>query len=576
MFNTEFKKHTIKDTGFQTIITTSNPIICFSDIHGDIDALIVCLRDCGNVIQKKKGFHYDDNKRDPDLEKFLPYDLNNTTEYIDDLNYEWCGNGTHVVIIGDILDPVRGDNTEHIYLQTEIKILRFLNKIASYANKVGGKIIKLCGNHELGNFIHSGVNIKNYMSDSDKENKNYYQGYSRYNYFKLGNPGFKLFQEGGVGIGILINNNFFVHGGLTSTYNIDNFISINKLINNDWMEETKKYDDAKQLINPNNASNMTVKEFIKEKEFISRYEQKQQTLINLSKLIDSPLWTREFNYSNKQIPIFIEKVETPDIPIITNVYNYFAKLFTKKQESKIDLKKPDNILDNYFNILFRNKSKEYNDKYNIDDYRLIIGHSGQNGSLLEYDNATFSCNDSSNKKIVKYNNKEVYIGKGDFTNNILFGISVACIEDLKDSGLKNPRLIRVDYNISRGFDILKNSLIKYCNNKELLQNNLKNIIKILYESRTPQICIIEDKHKLYIVKSKLKNTKINLPRQNFSGIDKNNKSKIYDIIIDFAKTFPNCNITKERIDEMLGEEPIDSAYYDKYLKYKNKYLKLKN
>jgi hypothetical protein len=575
MFNTEFKKHTVKcNTKFETIITTSNPIICFSDIHGDIDALIVCLRDCGNVIQKKKDHTYDDNKRDPDLAKFLPYDLNITTDYIDDLNYEWCGNGTHVVIIGDILDPARGSNIEHIYHQTEIKILMFLNKIASYANKVGGKIIKLCGNHELGNFIHSGVNIKNYMSDSDKENKNYYQGYSRYNYFKLGNPGFQLFQEGGVGIGILINNNFFVHGGLTSTYNIDNFISINKLININWTDETKKYDAAKQLINPNNESNMTVSEFIKEKEFISRYEQQQQTLINLSSSNDSPLWTREFNYSNEHIPIFIKKIETPETPIITSIYNYFAQMFTKKEDN--NLKKPDNILDNYFNILFRNKPKEYNDKYNIDDYRLIIGHSGQNGSLLEYDNATFSSNDSSNNKIVKYNNKEVYIGKGDFTNNILFGISIACIEDLKDSGLKNPRLIRVDYNISRGFDYLQIALNKYCNNKELLQNNLKNIIKILYESRIPQICIIEDNNKLYIVKSKLKNTKINLPRRDFAGIDKNNKSKIYDIIIEYANNFPNCNITKERIDEMLGEEPIDSVYYNKYLKYKNKYLKLKN
>jgi hypothetical protein len=574
MFNTEFKKHTAK-IGFQTIITTSNPIICFSDIHGDIDALIVCLRDCGNVIQKKKGFNYDDRKRDPDLERYLPYDLNNTKDYIDDLNYEWCGNENHVVIIGDILDPKRGSNIEHVYPQAEIKILMFLNKLAVSAKKSGGKIIKLCGNHELGNFIHSGVNIIDYMSDSDKKNENYYQGYSRYNYFKLGNPGFKLFQEGGVGIGILINNNFFVHGGLTSTYNIDNFISINKLINNDWMEETQKYNTANEIIK-DDRNNMTLKEFINTKEFISKYEQKQQTLINLSKSIDSPLWTREFNYSNEQIPIFIEKEETQDTPIITSVYNYFAKLFTKKQDTKIDLKKPDNILDNYFNILFRNKPKEYNNKYNIHDYRLIIGHSGQNGSLLDYDNATFSSNDSSNNKIVKYNNKEVYIGKGNFTNNILFGISVACIEDLTDSGLKNSRLIRVDYNVSRGFDILKNALIKYCNNQELLENNLKNIIKILYESRTPQICIIEEKNKLYIVKSKLKNTKINLPRQNFAGIDKNNKSKIYDIIIDFAKTFPNCNITKERIDEMLDKEPIDSAYYDKYLKYKNKYLKLKN
>ena len=31
---------------FETIINTNKPIVCFSDIHGDIDALIIMLRDC--------------------------------------------------------------------------------------------------------------------------------------------------------------------------------------------------------------------------------------------------------------------------------------------------------------------------------------------------------------------------------------------------------------------------------------------------------------------------------------------------------------------------------------------------
>jgi len=237
---------------------------------------------------------------------------------------------------------------------------------------------------------------------------------------------------------------------------------------------------------------------------------------------------------------------------------------------KVPEKKPEsNIMNHYFNILFANNTNKY---YDIDEYRLIIGHSGQNASLLEQNNATLSHKEIANKKIIEYSNKSIYYGQGDFDNDLLFGISVACIQKNKD--LNNPRLIRVDYNLSRGFDIFQNGLAKYCTNQELLKNNIKNLIKILYESRTPQVCIIRGDD-IRIVKSTLMNTKIHLPRQNFSGFDKDHKSKIYSMIIDYSKKFPNCNITKETIDEILDNEPVDSAYYDKYMKYKNKYLKLK-
>jgi len=52
---------------FPTIITgVTNRIVTFSDIHGDLDALIVCLRDCANVIYKP-GFNPSAGHRDPDL-----------------------------------------------------------------------------------------------------------------------------------------------------------------------------------------------------------------------------------------------------------------------------------------------------------------------------------------------------------------------------------------------------------------------------------------------------------------------------------------------------------------------------
>ena len=40
-------------------ISNDTKIITLSDIHGDIQSLIIALRDCGNVIKKKSDFHFD-------------------------------------------------------------------------------------------------------------------------------------------------------------------------------------------------------------------------------------------------------------------------------------------------------------------------------------------------------------------------------------------------------------------------------------------------------------------------------------------------------------------------------------
>ena len=550
---------------FKTVISTSSPIITLSDIHGDIDALIICLRDCANVIRKKTGTSFSEG-RDPDLEKYLPHDLNEGDSYTDDLNYEWSGEASIVVIVGDILDPVRRNaNLEHVYPQVEIKILRLLNILGRAARKAGGNIIKLCGNHELSNFVDDD-NIMHYMSDSDQKNANYYQGFSRQTYFNYDNPGFRLYQEGGIGIGVLINNNFFVHGGLNSEYTIENYIKINELLNQDRTKDNADYEKAKALVDKNSKVVITIDEFYKQKKLIEHYELKKKANINQLKFLssnDSPLWTREFNYNNKDIPTYIDK--EPQKSFVGLLMDSALSLFKKVPEKKTE----SNIMNHYFNILFANNTHKH---YNTDEYRLIIGHSGQNASLLSDNNATLSHKEIANKKIIEYSNKSIYYGQGDFDNDLLFGISVACIQDNKET--KNPRLIRVDYNLSRGFDIFQNALIKYCANQELLKNNIKNLIKILYESRTPQVCIIRADD-IRIVKSTLMNTKIHLPRQHFSGFDKDHKSKIYSMIIEHSKKFPNCNITKETIDSFLDKEPTDSAYFEKYMKYKNKYLKLK-
>ena len=129
----------MENSKFQTIINTTSDIIVLSDIHADIDAFIICLRDCAKVIKMKND--------DYELSELLNLELPNEN-YIDDLNFEWCGEDTIVVIIGDLIDGKRFDSDDHYYPQCEIKLLRFINALYNQ----GGNIIKLCGNHEFMNF----------------------------------------------------------------------------------------------------------------------------------------------------------------------------------------------------------------------------------------------------------------------------------------------------------------------------------------------------------------------------------------------------------------------------------------
>ena len=209
-------------------------IIALSDVHGDIDALIVCLRDCAGVIKKKAGHEFDPIiERDPELATMLSQDINDI-EYVRDLHYEWCGDETIVVIIGDLIDPARGTTVDPItqreslyYPQVELKLLHFINSLNEHSLEYAhekhlssyGRIIKLIGNHELINFRHYSSSdrdwIKNYLLTLDKDHPHYFNGQSRDTIFRFGEYGFKLYQETtGTGVLVKINQNIFVHGEL--------------------------------------------------------------------------------------------------------------------------------------------------------------------------------------------------------------------------------------------------------------------------------------------------------------------------------------------------------------------------
>ena len=213
---------------YQTNIITENRIVAFSDIHADIHALIICLRDCAKVIRKRAVVPpFNQLCVDDDLERLLNIDISVADGvYIDDLNYEWVAENTYVVIVGDLLDghrestnpannaPVNATgNQPHEYMQTEIKILRFINALNRQAVAHNSKIYKLLGNHEMMNILNID-DPSRYITRNTLAMPNYYRGFTRLNVFNVGNPGYTELFRDGCGLLLKINSNIFVHGKL--------------------------------------------------------------------------------------------------------------------------------------------------------------------------------------------------------------------------------------------------------------------------------------------------------------------------------------------------------------------------
>lgn len=183
-------------------VPDDTPIIALSDIHADMDALIITFRDCAKIIAKNKiateldikmkksisakrfdakyavdnavyvykymnvdKLSYDDainrrlseigpsvntpieldliraNNNDILLEGFLNINLDVAGNmYNDDLGYDWIGTNTHVVIIGDILDGKRIEQ-QNRSTSTPTKIGKGTEFINQY-NQVEIKILR--------------------------------------------------------------------------------------------------------------------------------------------------------------------------------------------------------------------------------------------------------------------------------------------------------------------------------------------------------------------------------------------------------------------------------------------------
>ena len=565
------------------IIDPSIKVFSLSDIHGDIQSFIIALRDCAKVIRKKKSPVTNDLIFDSDSDMKKNFDLNNYTDfnkdsydenmesilnldlnkdehiYINDLNYEWCGENTHVVICGDIIDPFRDDKHHKnciktgglacsYYPQIELKILMFINAINIQASLVGGKIVKLLGNHEACNII-TNPNFNYNMAYSYKEDQNigYYKGISRTDIFQVGQPGFNLLFENGCGVLIKINNTIFVHGDLVESY--DMYDDLNQFINNPQERNQTKWDDKFSLV--------IMREY-------------------------SPLFDTLFGRDRGDRKI-IDKIISQK-----NIGN-----------DKLEKEFCDKLIGSF--MKFKGNEKIITEDAN--ELKLVIGHCPQSWSSTYTltENETYSELINQDDVMQVFGN-DIYSGKSVFdrkdNRRKIFGISTQCLIP----NTKLNRLYRVDIASSRGLDYygeplpIAHSLTgsalsvpsltgpspsnKFAfalanpgvasafaiqkkpfsfkpttgSNSNLstikLPSSIEEENRFLY-SKTPQILEINVDGSINIIKSKMRNTRIHLPRDGYE---------------QHAKTISDLDI---------HTNPIQDHYLKKYLKYKNKYLQLK-
>jgi hypothetical protein len=454
-------------------------IYAIGDIHGDIIPLIVCLRDCCQVIKKKTNFNFDQNQFDTDINVEMSKEWNDST-FKDDLNYEWIGGNSAVVFCGDLLDNVRGpiEKKPQEYPMEEARIFKFINALNKKAMLKGGRIFKVLGNHDMYNL--NGVTkdkLSSYVSRYAINYEGYKQGATdRLDYFYKGNPGAKLIGEDGAYLFLMLKDFIFVHGGISSS-----------LLNVKNIEKT----------------NISLMEFINN---------------NKNTIFDSETASIE-----NQLTFSDDKDG-----LVHDRFFGFKDDFSEKEVCS--------ILYNKFKILCNDlKQKMSNNNYcDPNKMKLVIGHCNQNKSTSDRDKifkASFANlskeNKTNNFTFAQEFNSPVYKGEPS-KNTSIYGITVSCGDRDQNTNMNynNPSIFRIDVGMSRGFN--KGSF-----SKEKIYSRTPQVLKIQY---------INNEAKISIIKS------------------------TYDNTIKHLYSYLNIEDLPNNFD----------IYRQKYLKYKMKYLNLKN
>jgi hypothetical protein len=457
-------------------IDSSIPIYVFSDVHADIHALIISLRDCAGVIKKKSGMElpnldsfgpdkYLPKNSDPYLEDMLNLNIfSEDFNYDETLGYEWCGNNSIVVIIGDLIDGSRGQDinflekyiegintTIHDYNQLEVKLLRFINSINEMSLLSGGKIYKLLGNHEIANILGDRAYINQtfqrlYRVENYYKNRITGQTENRKLCFQYGNSGYNLLIEGGIGILLKINNYIFVHASIKQVP-----FNLIKKINNILNDPQQNSENILKIFN----------------RFSGKFEDGEPELVNM----DNLLWDRDIGQD-------LNPKKCNDH--INNLYNFFefSEPYTPEQISFVH------------------------------SIKTFIGHCIQQKNKSYINMKTFTVVDHSTQKV------DVLIGPPDegpqnVLENRIYGINMGCDHN------KEQLIYRVDIGSSRAQDTTS-----------LLGINDINDEKEILLGRSPQVLKI-DNNNFSIIRSKMGNTRIYQARPSYELIAKEKPSINY-------------------------------------------------
>ena len=247
----------------------------------------------------------------------------------------------------------------------------------------------------------------------------------------------------------------------------------------------------------------------------------------------------DYNYFNKNLN---------DTNLPKDDYEYFLDILNKTEEvdgfnsilwdrSHSDQEITKRNSPGVKNDTFCKEIKNQLDKLNAgSDLRLFVGHCIQSYSTIfgGYNRTFTKIIDDGNVEIIE---PPARTSTFDLSNNFLFGITMEC-ENMKDD---NHLVYRVDVGSSRAFDSK--------NTANYIKNKMDE--KQHFFSRTPQVLEIYDNDKkIRIIRSKIGNTRKFQPRSYYEE-----------------------NIKRAGLTDLDLSDPY---YKKKYLKYKQKYLQLKN
>lgn len=193
------------------ILPPVDRIIVIGDLHGDLKLTLKCLK-IAQVIPK----NYDINLL-----------LNSTSMNFDEIEKPlWIGGTTNVVQVGDQVDrcrPIPGKscldkNTTKPDENSDLKIMKLFWDLKKQAQKVGGEVYSLLGNHEImniiGNLSYVSYDGIHKFNEKDPETGKIYKGYEgRKQIFAPGSYWGKRIACTFNSI-ITIGSNMFVHAGI--------------------------------------------------------------------------------------------------------------------------------------------------------------------------------------------------------------------------------------------------------------------------------------------------------------------------------------------------------------------------